>query len=61
MLNVDKLNHLRADNSKLYHTLLTQISIHSDDSPDLLKAMEQISIQMNNMVEVIEYLMEKEK
>ena len=60
MLNIDKLKNLKEDNHKLYHNLLVQMSIHSDHNQNLLDAAEKISKQINNMVEVIDYLLQKE-
>ena len=60
MLSIDKLKNLKEDNHKLYHDLLVQISIHSDHNQNLLDTAEKISKQMNNMVEVIDYLLQKE-
>lgn len=59
MLNINKLKRIKEDNHNLYHNLLIQLSIHSDSSNKLLDAVENISKQMNNMVEVINYLLEK--
>ena len=59
MLNINKLKCIKEDNHNLYHNLLIQLSIHSDSSNELLDAVENISKQMNNMVEVINYLLEK--
>lgn len=59
MLSVDKLKNLKEDNHKLYHDLLVQISIHSDHNQNLLDTAEKISKQMNNMVEIIDYLLQK--
>jgi hypothetical protein len=60
MLNINKLKNLKENNHKIYHDLLVQISIHSDNNPNLLDSAEKISKQMNNMVEVINYLLQKE-
>ena len=60
MLNLDKLKNIEEDNHKLYQALLIQLSNHSDSNPNLLNIVEKISIQMNNMVEVINYLLQKE-
>ncbi len=60
MLNINKLKNLKEDNHKIYHDLLVQISIHSDNNQNLLNSVEKISKQMNNMVEVINYLLQKE-
>ena len=59
MLNINKLKRIKEDNHNLYHNLLIQLNIHSDSSNELLDAVENISRQMNNMVEVINYLLEK--
>ena len=59
MLNIHKLKHIKEDNHNLYHNLLIQLNIHSDSSNELLDAVENIFRQMNNMVEVINYLLEK--
>ena len=59
MLNIHKLKHIKEDNHHLYHNLLIQLNIHSDSSNELLDAVENIFRQMNNMVEVINYLLEK--
>lgn len=59
MLNINKLKYIKEDNHNLYHNLLVQLNIHSDSSNELLDAVEKIFIQMNNMVEVINYLLEK--
>ena len=59
MLNINKLKRIEEDNHNLYHNLLIQLSIHSDSSNELLDTVENISKQMNNMVEVINYLLEK--
>ena len=60
MLNLDKLKNIEEDNHNLYQALLIQLSNHSDSNPNLLNIVEKISIQMNNMVEVINYLLQKE-
>lgn len=60
MLNMNKLTNIREDNHKFYKELLTQLSRHSDSNSDLLKAAEKMALQMNNMTEVIEYLLQKE-
>ncbi len=60
MLNINRLNNLKEENHKLYQALLIQLSNHSDSNPILLDTAEKISLQMNNMVEVIYYLL-KEK
>ena len=60
MLNINKLKNLKEDNHKVYYNLLVQISIHSDNNQNLLNSVEKISKQMNNMVEVIDYLLQKE-
>lgn len=60
MLNINKLTNIREDNHKFYKELLAQLSRHSDSNPDLLKAAEKMALQMNNMAEVIEYLLQKE-
>ena len=60
MLNINKLKNLKEDNHKVYYNLLVQISIHSDNNQNLLNSVEKISKQMNNMVEVINYLLQKE-
>lgn len=60
MLNLDKLKNIKEDNHNLYQALLIQLSNHSDSNPNLLNIVEKISIQMNNMVEVIDYLLQKE-
>ena len=61
MLNLNKIKDLEKDNHNLYHELLIQLSIHSDSNPNLMNIVEKISIQMGNMVEVINYLLKKEK
>lgn len=60
MLNIEKVKNLKEDNHKLYHDLLVQMNIHSDHNQNLLDSAEKISKQMNNMVEVINYLLQKE-
>jgi hypothetical protein len=60
MLNLDKLKNIEEDNHKLYQKLLIQLSQHSDSNPNLLNIVEKISIQMNNMTEIINFLLEKE-
>lgn len=60
MLNMNKLTNIREDNHKFYKELLAQLSRHSDSNSDLLKAAEKMALQMNNMTEVIEYLLQKE-
>ena len=61
MLNINKLKNLKEDNHKIYHELLTQISIHSDHDQNLLNAAEKVSIQMDNMIAVINYLLKGEE
>lgn len=58
MLNIDKLSHLKEDNNNLYQKLLNIVAAHSDDSPEVLKVIEEVSKQFNNMAEVIEYLLD---
>ena len=60
MLNLDKLKNIEEDNHNLYQALLIQLSNHSDSNPNLLNIVEKISIQMNQMVEIINYLLQKE-
>lgn len=60
MLDINKLKNIKEDNHNLYHALLIQLINHSDSNPNLLNIVEKISIQMNNMVEIINYLLEKE-
>ena len=60
MLNLNKIKNIKEDNHNLYQALLIQLSIHSDSNPKLLNIVEKISIQMNNMVEIINYLLEEE-
>lgn len=60
MLNYNKLKNIEKDNHDLYQKLLIQLSRHSDSNPDLLNIVEKISIQMNNMTEIINFLFEKE-
>lgn len=60
MLNINKIKKIEEDNHKLYHELLIQLSIHSDSNNELLNIVQKISIQMNNMVEIINYFLQKE-
>lgn len=60
MLNYNKLKNIEKDNHDLYQKLLIQLSQHSDSNPNLLNIVEKISIQMNNMIEIINFLLEKE-
>ena len=60
MLNLDKLKNIEKDNHNLYQKLLIQLSQHSDSNPNLLNIVEKISIQMNSMTEIINFLLEKE-
>ena len=60
MLNFDKIKNIEKDNHDLHQTLLIQLSRHSDSNSDLLNIVEKISLQMNNMVEIINYLIQKE-
>ena len=65
MLNKTKLKNVRQDNSSLLRVLLLRLEIYSDSPSrsnlsDLLDTVEEVSLQLNNLTEVIEYLLEEE-
>lgn len=61
MLNRDRLNNLREENHEVYQKLLIEVAPHSDDSQELLDAVEAVSKQMSALAEVIEHLLEEIK
>jgi hypothetical protein len=65
MLNKTKLKNIRQDNSSLLRVLLLRLEIYSDSPSrsnlsDLLDTVEEVSLQLDNLTEVIEYLLEEE-